>query len=409
MPTSRSIRSRVARTAVLFASLLTSFTVAQGNALASNRAHHGANAHAASISGPAEGMFDNCDLNSQLSTCEQRLNVMAQGGLKVVVMAVGYNTEPNLQAYAAYAQSVGMSVMWELNDPGFWGGAWSGSSAANDFSQFAQACGCTSAHGVLQTMISFLAALPGTYGYYAADDLSIQPGQRAGLTSYVNTLKAIDPNHMVMVGANAGQGQSNASSGAVIGNEIYPETNQNLQNMTTNEATWDALQQEITQAQASATRNGQGSAFILQAFTFGDNLSDGQAVGVCTAAMSQQQCYDKLLYPNQQVQEELRNEVLQHSHAKLILWYSFEQTYGQAGTDTYSIYPTGSLASSRWAAFTRAINSPQPQPQATAASGKRANDRQAEAHARSGARHRTTRRQHRRSRQHHARKAHQRH
>ncbi|MGH2843964.1 MAG: hypothetical protein ACRDKL_10315, partial [Solirubrobacteraceae bacterium] len=237
-------------------------------------------------SAPTEGIFDGCDLESQLPSCEQRLSVMAQAGLKVVVMSVGQTTEANLQAYSAYAQSVGMSVMWELDDPGYWGGAWTGSSAAADAPQFAAACACTGSSGVLDSMIQFLGSLPGTYGYYAADDESIAPGQLTGLRAYVAAIKAIDPSHMVMISDAPGQGQADASAGAVMGNEVYPELSSNIVNMGNNLAAWESVDQQINQAQTTATRDGQPTAYILQDFTFGDNRSDGEAVGACTPSMS---------------------------------------------------------------------------------------------------------------------------
>ena len=371
MPISRPSHSRkLARLALLLSALLITLLSTQAAAQAasphSSHRHHAshpqrtrpASRPRAAGSLPPEGIWDSCDLNANLALCEQRLAVIAKGGFKVVVMGIFYSSEANMAAYAAYAQSLGMGVMWEINDPGFWGSAWNGSSAAADYSQFAQACGCSSTNGVLGAMISFLASLPGTYGYYAADDSTLGPGQTAGLRQFVAQIKAIDPGHMVMIGANASQGQSNASTGAVLGNEIYPVTTSNIQNVGRNLATWDSVSQEVSQAQSSAARSGQGSAFILQAFTFGDNLSDGQAVGACTASMTQQQCYSRLLYPSEQVQLELRNAVLAHSHPKLILWWSFQGTYGQSGNDTYSIYPTGAVAQARWSGLTRAINAP---------------------------------------------------
>ena len=35
---------------------------------------------------PAQGIFENCSLDTQMQTCVQRLEVMHQGGIKVVVM-----------------------------------------------------------------------------------------------------------------------------------------------------------------------------------------------------------------------------------------------------------------------------------------------------------------------------------
>lgn len=317
---------------------------------------------------PLEGIFDGCDLGSELSICEQRLAVIAHGGLKVVVIGVGQSSVADLAAYAGYAQSLGMRVMWELNDPGYWGGVWNGSSAAADNPQFAAACGCSDTTGVFDAMITSLASLPATYGYYAADDESIEPGQSVALRAYVSEIKALAPGQMVMIGDNIAQGQANASAGAVMGNQIYPEMTSNIANMDGNLAAWDMVRGQISQAQQTATRDGQDSAFLLQAFTFGDNLDDGEAVGACTPQMSQQQCYSRLRYPSEQVQLELRNEVLERTRAKLILWYSFQGTYGQAGDDSYSIYPTGAVAQARWAGLVQAVNAPLPAPYASAAS-----------------------------------------
>ncbi len=77
-------------------------------------------------------------------------------------------------------------------------------------------------------MIQWLGALPATYGYYAADDEVISPGEQGGLTQYVSEIKALDANAMVMVGSAVSQGTTYASTGATLGTEIYPETSGNL-------------------------------------------------------------------------------------------------------------------------------------------------------------------------------------
>lgn len=311
---------------------------------------------------PAQGIFENCDLDTELSQCIQRLQVMQQGGLQVVVLGLqDSDSLANIQAYDDAAAGLGMSVMWEINDPGFWGGAPIGASVASDFSDFSSACGCSDPSQLLTYMIQWLSALPATYGYYAADDESISPGQTAGLTAYVNEIKAAAPGEMVMIGAFAGSSDSTAGTGATIGDELYPETSTSLMPMDQNLAMWQWVQQSITQDQQTEDKQDVPSAFILQAFTFGDNLDDGEAVGVCTPSMSQRGCYDKLLYPSESVQLALRNQVLEHADPKLILWYSFAQTYGQAGDDTFSIYPTGATATARWAGLSDAIQAPYPE------------------------------------------------
>ena len=77
----------------------------------------------------------------------------------------------------ATPRTSGMSIMWAINDPGYWGGAWIGSGAAGDWNQFSSACGCSGNGPVLRYMIQWLAALPATYGYYAADDSLLSPAR----------------------------------------------------------------------------------------------------------------------------------------------------------------------------------------------------------------------------------------
>jgi hypothetical protein len=146
----------------------------------------------------------------------------------------------------------------------------------------------------------------------------------------------------------------------VLGQEIYPVMTDSLMPVSANQDTWGPLGDLISQDQRSASNAGKQSAFILQAFTWGDNLQDGQATGVCTASDTRASCYAKLRYPSAAEQLQLRNEVLLHAHPKLILWWSFMGTYGQADSDTYSIYPTGSVAAARWAGLSAAIRAPYP-------------------------------------------------
>src|SRR2546423_14358068 len=65
---------------------------------------------------PAEGIFENCHLDSQMSTCVQRLQVMHQGGFQIVVIAAG-GAPWSLQTYAPSAEALGMSAMWGVGNP----------------------------------------------------------------------------------------------------------------------------------------------------------------------------------------------------------------------------------------------------------------------------------------------------
>jgi hypothetical protein len=361
MPKNRCSLTRLTRTALLLITIAVFSSALTANAFAASRANKPRKAtHSSQKSKatkkahdsgtvPAQGMFDGCDLSNSVSACEQDLVQMHQAGMQVVVMSAQWDTMDEISQYAAYAQSIGMSVMWELDDPGYWGGAWIGASAAADWTSFSTACGCTATNQVLDYMIQWLSALPATYGYYAADDSTLEPGQAAGLTQYVNQIKSVDPNHMVMVGSAQGQGTTYYSSGATIGNEIYPETTRSLMPAGQNLAVWQSVQQSVTQDQRAATQQGTSSAFILQAFSFGDNLSDGEAVGACNASMSQAQCAGRLQFPSASVELQLRNDALQYAHPKLILWYTYNQaSQGNHWTDLTSVvkaqYPVSASA-----------------------------------------------------------------
>ena len=181
------------------------------------------------------------------------------------------------------------------------------------------------------------------------------------MAAYVSQIKQSDPAHTVMIGA-YGLAQANqyADIADMVGNEIYPVTTNPLLPVSANLFTWDTVANMAGLLQTYADNAHKQSAFILQAFTWGDNVADGTTIGVCTPDESNSECYAQLRYPSPGEQLQLRNEILQHAHPGLILWYSFWGTYGQVGTDTTSIYPTGAEAASRWAGLSAAVQAPMP-------------------------------------------------
>jgi hypothetical protein len=317
-----------------------------------------ASASAATL--PPEGIFENCRLDTQMLTCVQRLEVMHQGGMQIVVISPSGESPASLAAYAATAHSLGMSVMWELSDPSWWQ-APASTSMDRSYPGFVAACGCTQNGELLAYLVHWLGQQTGTYGYYAADDLVLAAGDRPAMAAYVAEIKQQDPYHTVMIGsANESQTATFQSVPDVIGTEIYPVTTDRMMPVSANQGTWDSLGQWATDAQKSADRAGKQSAFILQAFTWGDNLSDGQIIGGCSASDTQLSCYSKLRYPSAADQLELRNEILLHAHPKLILWWSFPGTYGDVTGDTYSLYPSGGEAAARWSGLAAAVQAPFP-------------------------------------------------
>ena len=319
----------------------------------------------AAMVAPLEGIFENCSLDTAMPLCAQRLAVMHAGGLQVVVIPGWGATLTSLMEYAATAHALGMSVMWELSNPGWWREPPTSTDMARYFPAFATGCGCNQNGQLLSYLIGWLGALSGTYGYYAADDSMLSAGDRGGLAVYVSEIKQRDPSHTVLIGS-FGLGQSREYEGIadMIGAEIYPVKTTTLLPPNAHRGAWNSVAQTASRAQQAASAAHRQSAFILQAFTWGDNIEDGTAAGACSPDDSNLACYTALQYPTPGAQLELRNEILLHAQPKLILWWSFPGTYGQAGDDTYSIYPTGTQAGLRWAGLSAAIKAPMPPPAA---------------------------------------------
>jgi hypothetical protein len=306
---------------------------------------------------PLEGAFESCPLQTDFQTCTQRLAVMRRGGLRVVVMEVRGSSPAVLEDYAAAAHGLGMSVMWDIATQDWWQQPLTSGAALSDFPLFATACGCSDDAQLLAYVVQQLGSQPGTYGYYAADDSMLGPGDQAGMAAYVDTIKQNDPGHTVMISAySSSESQEYMGIADLTAQEEYPVRTQ----PALSAGNLAGVAHSASETQQAADHAGKGSAFILQAFTWGDNVDDGQAVGVCTSTDTQASCYAKLLYPTRAEQLALRNAVLLNADPKLILWWSFQGTYGNPAPDSFSVFPTGAVAAARWAGLSAAITAPIP-------------------------------------------------
>jgi hypothetical protein len=331
-------------------------------------------AASASAALPPQGIFENCAVGTTLQTCEQRLGVMHQGGLQVVVIPAWGASLDALSQYTAAARGLGMSVMWELSNPAWWQQPGSGTPVASSFSDFASACGCSDNASLLPFVIHWLAQQPGTYGYYAADDSMIGANDQAGVTSYVAQIKQADPAHPVMLGAaNSVLRHQYQAVVDLAAEEFYPVSTSSLLPANANQASWDSLDQAAADSQRTADQAGKASAVILQAFTWGDNIDDGSAIGICSSADTTASCNARLRYPSGAEQLALRNAVLRNAHPQLILWWSFQGTYGYAqDPGPFFATPSPSEAASRWSGLSSAIQAPPPAGSVSAGPARRA-------------------------------------
>lgn len=308
---------------------------------------------------PVQGTFDACPLGALPRECAQRLAVMRAGGLQVVVMAAWGNTPAALADYADAAHRVGMSVMWWIGYPYVWQRPGDESLMASAWPQFAAACGCSDNRELLRYVVRFLGGQPGTYGYYAADDTGLSGSDQRGIPDYVATIKQSDAIHPVLLAASGSQQQNQYQAiPDMMGLELYPVTTQHLLPIDSFTKQWSGVDAAARDSQSSAERAGKKSAFILQAFTYGDSVGDGEAASVCSLSDTTWSCYARLRYPNPAEQLALRDAVLTNANPQLILWYSFPQTYGSLVTQDGVVFPTGLEAASRWAGLTAAIEAP---------------------------------------------------
>jgi hypothetical protein len=338
--------------------------------------HRSRNAAAQTL--PPQGIFDSCSLDSMLATCIQRLSTMRQAGLKVVVISAAGASLDALARYAQAAEGLGLAVMWELSNPVWWREPPNGTSAASSFSSFAAACGCQSNQDVLAFLINWLANQPATYGYYAADDSMLEPGDQAGVSAYVAQIKQHDAPHPVMIGAfQPTQRQQYVGIADLIGQEVYPITTSHLLPAPEHPTMWAYIDGAVTGAQQAARQAGKGSAFILQAFTWGDNVADGTAIGACSQADSTASCNGRLRYPSAAEQVAIRDAVLARAHPDLILWWSFQGTAGLAAPDDYFAPISADEAVTRWSGLSTAIGAPMTRPRGSRAAKLRAQRRRA--------------------------------
>jgi hypothetical protein len=351
----------------------------------------------AQASVPLQAAFERCHLDARLSTCNARLDQMHQGGLGAVLDdSVGYSL-PNMQAYAGHANAIGMQTIWAIGNTGWWDASYksTGKNMLALYASFASACGCKTNQQLLTYMVQWLANLPGTWGWYIADDtwlcwdtspqgnctLAQKKAQHDRLKNFAAAVKKAAPSKKGIV-ANFGSADQYwgvndltyyQDVSDMVAAEAYPVKYASTGADPVGAAI--TVSNVAVKEQQAASAAGKSSAMILQAFTWGDNLGDGMAVAAngsgCASTDTPASCNSKLRYPNAEELSVMRHAALNNSSPTIVLWYYFPDTAGFSSTsetcsptqlDTpgagCTVAPTTAETQTRWADLSAALTRP---------------------------------------------------
>ena len=251
------------------------------------------------------GLYESCSPKNA-AMCLSHLNDMAAAGFKLVIDYDEMYGDASFQkAYLDRAQSVGMKVIITLKDHRFY----NGKSLRSEFPALAQTCNCTGNNGFIRYVVNLVKNHPAVWGYYIGDevDLSDHGTMKSALADVVHQL---DPTHPRLFIDNAGESTSvwhgNSpffDTAEVIGTDFYP-----LRGETSDYPTIDQAGAVASGIQAYADVHKEGSAIVLQAFSYSEYDTPGAP------------------YPTAKQMQSMLSQTLAHSHPRIILWYSYYDT-----------------------------------------------------------------------------------
>jgi hypothetical protein len=252
---------------------------------------------------PPQGLYDACAPASSPAACSQHLQAIGQAGFQVVLNYSAWSASPRqLLDYANTAQSLGMKVIWPLDDAVWRNRA--GSLAATH-PALSAGCACSGDDAFLSYAINLVKNLPATWGYYIGDEVPAdQLGQVQALAA---KLKALDPNHpqLLIADGTSEDAVANlapfADAADVVGSDVYP-------------IGWPVSPAEVAGTvaaadQAIAAADQRQVAVALQAFSWSQDPSASTATDP--------------RWPTEQEMQTMRDAVLANSDPALILWFSY--------------------------------------------------------------------------------------
>ena len=254
---------------------------------------------------PPQGLYEECP-PADGARCLARLTQMASAGFELVL---NYNLldgpADKVVAYAQQAHTLGMKVIWPMNNPVFW----NGTDVRRYFSDLARTCACSDNDGFIQYLVNLVKNLPGTWGYYVGDE--VPSAYRRQVEALADLIGRLDPSHGRLYVA----GADSISLGAplapfadtadVLGADYYPiGTTQSI----------EATAEIATSVQAIASRHNKQSMMVLQAFSWAQYPHEESRCSPFPDCAS---------FPTKNDMQQMRDLVLRYSHPQLILWYSY--------------------------------------------------------------------------------------
>jgi hypothetical protein len=231
---------------------------------------------------------------------------MASAGFELVL---NYNllggSAEQLVAYAQQAQTLGMKVIWPMNNPAFW----NGTDVRRYFPNLARTCVCSDNDDFIQYVVNLVKNLPGTWGYYVGDEVSTAYHRQ--VEALADLIGRLDSSHRRLYVAGADSASLGASlapfadTADVLGADYYPiGTTQPI----------EAIADIATSVQAIASQHNKQMMMVLQAFSWAQYPHEEWRCSPFPGCAP---------FPTKNEMQHMRDLVLRYSHPQLILWYSY--------------------------------------------------------------------------------------
>jgi hypothetical protein len=278
-----------------------------------------------------QGIYQDCNLNGQGcsgpagDTAISQLEKIAAANFSVVLnYSVFWGTADEVLAYARYADSHGVKIMWTFNDPDFAKYAdQPGKYLIYDYGQLGATCGCSTNQGFLEYLVNLVKDLPATYGYSIGDEPT--PNTAADVQNLYNIIQGVDSTHPQMVNAtwtnatdpslaNLQRFLDPFSFADILGADYYPIG-------TGAPASYTAT--AAGDVHTIATTYGKAAEMALQAFNWGQYPEDG----VCSGS----QC----TYPTTHQLQTMLRDAANDAQPQIIFWYDYWDTVDAGQWDNF--------------------------------------------------------------------------